>query len=438
MRFTRRAGRGWASVTAVTAVMAAGFLGGISQAGATSVAYVDGNEVWDKTLDGKHKTRLSSGEGDWREAAAADSGDIIGVRLESGKIAQLSKMQLWGENGKVLSQGPLPYKYRAWSSYAAPIGLDLSSDGYFAAYGYSGYTGVVPSASFYFGHHVVNADNKVLNVELELDGEWPSMFGRRAVVAQGSIIAIQPDGTGPFGPDYDSLVDVSGTGLELARADVSADARLMTFDLQAEEPADDRIGIVSISGVAPPVEVGASVDCFLPTVGDASDSTLSQDGRWISWTDAEGVKVAGVPTTLADPCQFSSPPVVITPTGKSPSIGGADFFVLKPPKLGVTLPAKLKAGDLASPAGVAVTVTVPGRGKVKVTGSVPKKKLKLKGSGRVTVVTGSAVAGKAGPIKVRLRIVKKYRKYKARLKGATVLLKIGQGSTSITRNVKLR
>ena len=67
-----------------------------------------------------------------------------------------------------------------------------------------------------------------------------------------------------------------------------------------------------------------------------------------------------------------------------------------------------------------------------------KKKLKLKGSGRVTVVTGSAVAGKAGPIKVRLRIVKKYRKYKGRLKGATVLLKISQGSTSITRNVKLR
>ena len=221
------------------------------------------------------------------------------------------------------------------------------------------------------------------------------MFGRRVVVADGNIIAIQPDGTSPLDNTYDPLVDVSGTGLELARSDIAANAKIMTFDLQADDPADDRIGIVSISGVAPPVEVGASVDCFLPTVGDASDSTLSQDGKWIAWTDAEGLKVAGVPTTLADPCQFSSPPVVISSTAKSPSIGGADFYVLKPPKLGVTLPGKLKAGDLASPAGVAVTVNAPGRGKIKVTGSVPKKKLKLKGSGRVTVVTGSAVAGNA-------------------------------------------
>jgi len=434
-----RAGRGWASGIALVAVLVAGSFGSTSQAGASSIAYIEGSEVWVSNLDGSKKTRLSSGEGDWTEVTAADGGRMLGVRHEAGKISQLSNMQLWDSKGEVLSQGPLPYRNRAWSSYAAPIGLDLSSDGVFLAFGYSGYTGVVPNASFYFGHHVVNADNKVLNVELDLDGEWPSMFGRRAVIADGSVISIQPEGTGPFGTDYDPLVDTAGTGLDLARSDISANAKLMTFDLLADDPGNDRIGIVSISGVTPPVAVGGSVDCYLPTVGDASDSTLSQDGKWISWADAEGVKVAGVPNSLADPCQFSSPPVVVSPTGKSPSIGGADFYVLDPPKkIDVDLPGKLKAGDLAKPAGVAVTVTAPARGKISVTGTVPKKTLKLKGSGRVTVVTGSAFAGKAGPVKVKLTIVKKYRKYKARLKGATVQLKFTQGKKTTTRNVKLR
>lgn len=434
-----RAGRGWASGIALVAVLVDGSFGSTSQAGASSIAYIEGSEVWVSNLDGSKKTRLSSGEGDWTEVTAADGGRMLGVRHEAGKISQLSNMQLWDSKGEVLSQGPLPYRNRAWSSYAAPIGLDLSSDGVFLAFGYSGYTGVVPNASFYFGHHVVNADNKVLNVELDLDGEWPSMFGRRAVIADGSVISIQPEGTGPFGTDYDPLVDTAGTGLDLARSDISANAKLMTFDLLADDPGNDRIGIVSISGVTPPVAVGGSVDCYLPTVGDASDSTLSQDGTRIAWVDEQGVKVAGVPTSLADPCQLSSPPVLISTTGRSPSIGGADPSVLSPPKkLDVTLPGKLKAGSLVSPGGVTVTVGVPVKGRVKVAGTVPKKKLGMKGGGRVTVITGSAVASAAGPVKVKLRIVKKYRKYKARLKGATVQLKFTQGKKTTTRNVKLR
>jgi hypothetical protein len=207
-----------------------------------------------------------------------------------------------------------------------PGRLDLTSDGRLLAFGFSGYTGVVPDASFFDGYHVGTSDIKILNVELELNGEWPSMYRRQAVVANGSTISIQQRASAPFGSDYDPIVETAGTGLNLNRSDISANGRLLAFEFGATSPAgDDRIGLVSISGVTPPVTVGARVDCFLPTVGDAGDVSLSQDRSRIAWKDRQGVKVAGVPKGLGDPCRLSSRPVLIAKNASSPSIGGARF-----------------------------------------------------------------------------------------------------------------
>ncbi|MBK5232445.1 MAG: hypothetical protein JJE13_05645 [Thermoleophilia bacterium] len=414
-----------------------------SPVAASSISYIDHDEVWVSTLDGKSKARLSSGEGDWRGVAASDGGKLLGIRLESGKIFQLTKTQLWDKDGQVLSKGPLPSENIGWSSYVAPLGLDLSSDGDFLAYGYSGYTGIVPNANFYRGHYVINSDTKTLITPIGQGGyEWPTMFGRRVVAASGDVAFIQTPGTGPFGTSWTGLVDVSGSGLDLVRSDVSATGKVIALELESDSQPD-RIGVVSISGVDPPVTVGATVDCFLPTVGDATEASLSQDGTRIAWRDDQGVKVAGVPTTLADPCTLTSPPVTISTTGRSPSIGGASFSSLNPPDpapsgIKVVLPPKLKVKDLASPQGLGITVKVPRKGRVRVSGTVPASRLGLKGKRLLVVVKGSGVASKAGPIKVRLRIVPRYLKYKARLKGATVLLTIRQGSRSLTRKVKLR
>ena len=338
----------------------------------------------------------------------------------------------------------MPYDNTAWSSYAAPVGFDLSNDGIFLAYGYSGYTGIVPNATFYRGHNVVNSDTRTLIDPIGQEGfEWPTMFGRRVVAAMGDITYIQAPGTGPFGTDWAGLIDVSASGLDLARSDISANGKVIALELESDiDP--DRIAIVSISGVDPPVTVGANVDCFLPTVGDAAEASLSQGGTRIAWRDNHGVKVAGVPTTLADPCALTSPPVTISPTGSSPSIGGAEFSSLNPPEptppagIKVLLPSKLKVKDLTGPRGVVITVKVASKGRVRVSGTVPASRLGLKGKRRLVVVKGSAAASKAGPVKARLRIVSRYRRYKARLKGATVLLKVSQGSKSVTRKVKLR
>ncbi len=73
------------------------------------------------------------------------------------------------------------------------------------------------------------------------------------------------------------------------------------------------------------------MDCYVPASGVAKEVSLSQDARFVSWTDAGGLKVAGAPTTAADPCVMGSAPVVISPTGNHSAIGGANIAAFLPP-----------------------------------------------------------------------------------------------------------
>lgn len=453
MRSARR--RALCRLTTLAVVALAGFLVGAGPASASSVAYIDGHEVWVSTLDGSRKERLSAGEGDWISVTAADNGRILGVRLEAGKIFQLAKIQLWESNGSVLSQGPLP-STSGWTSYVAPLGLDLTSDGVFAIYGYAGQVGIVPGATFPKGHYAILSDTKSNITPIGQSGYTnPTTFGRRVVSSQGSQVMAQvTDTSNPFAISWAPIIDVSATGLELRRTDVAATGRLAAIELAAD-PGDDKIAAVSLSGMDPPVTVGATTDCYLPTVGEATDPTLSQDGATIAWKDAQGVKVAGAPTGTTEPCALSSPPIVISPTGSYPSIGGADVAQLRPtapaptsptppsvaPRLSpltVTLPAKPTAAALAATRGLALKVRAPAAGRITVTGSVIARRLGLKGKKLIVIASGLATAKAAGTVTVRVRLKKSARKYRARLRGATLVLRISQGRLTTKKSVRLR
>ncbi len=428
---------------AVLASACLAVFGAAPAAQAGSIAYVDQNEVWVSSFDGTQKALLSAGEGDWRVVTAADNGMVLGVRLEAGKVSQLAKIQLWESDGQTISQGPLPYSTYSWSTYAAPLGLDLSADGVFLAYGYGGQIG----SGFYSGHNVVNSDTKTNNTPIGQDGyQWPTMFGQQVVAKSGSSAVFQPAGTGPFGTGFTSLIDLSGLpGLTLQRTDVAATGNLAAMDLDG---TTDKIAVVSLSGMTPVV---GAVDCFLPAAGSADNATFSQDGQFIAWQDSEGVKIAGVPTTAADPCVFSSPPVLISATGSSPSIGGSNVRTLRPTNpddgtddepaskpLIVTLPAKVTAAALTSPAGLPLKVTVPAGGKITVTASVPASRLGLKGKKAVVIATGSASPRSAGQVSFKLRLNAKGRKYRKKLRGSTLTLKITQGTKTTTKTIRLR
>jgi hypothetical protein len=199
-----------------------------------------------------------------------------------------------------------------------------------------------------------------------------------------------------------------------------------------------------------------AVDCFLPAVGRATGVSISQDATRIAWKDDQGVKVAGAPTTAADPCVFSSPPVIISATGSHPSIGGADIAgflpaptpppppatpppaAANPQSLSVKLPAKLVAADLARAKGIQFTVLVPGAGRVTCTATVPASRVGRKGSKPVVVGGCAASAAKAGALTLRLRLNAVGRRAVKRLRGARLTLKITRGTKTITRVTTLR
>ena len=170
-------------------------VGGVPLASAGSIAYIDGHEVWVSTFDGSRKERLSSGENQWQEVAAADNGRIIAARNEAGKISQLTQIQLWENNGQVISQGPLPSK-TGWTSYVAPLSLDLTSDGVFAVYGYSGQTGFYPTAQFSRGHYAILANTQTNLEPIGQTGyDWPTTFGRRVIAGNGGLVSVQASDT---------------------------------------------------------------------------------------------------------------------------------------------------------------------------------------------------------------------------------------------------
>jgi hypothetical protein len=102
------------------------------------------------------------------------------------------------------------------------------------------------------------------------------------------------------------------------------------------------------------------------------------------------------------------------------------------------VPTKGSAVALAGSKGLALTINVPAAGKVTVTGSIEAKRLGLKGRKAIVVATGSASATKAGTVSVRLKLTKQARKYRKRLKGATLVLRITHGGRTTTKRVKLR
>lgn len=162
------------------------------------------------------------------------------------------------------------------------------------------------------------------------------------------------------------------------------------------------------------------------------------------------LSVAGAPTGTTEPCALSSPPIVISPSGSYPSIGGASVAQPRPTApaptspaapaspLTVTLPAKATVAALAAPRGLALRVRAPAAGRITVTGSVIARRLGLRGTRPIVVASGVASPKAAGTVTVRVRLKKTARKYRARLRGATLVLRVSQGGRTTKKSVRLR
>ena len=429
-------------------------------AGAASIAYVDGGDVWLSSLDGTQKVRLAtpvvngSGETEkWLAVAASDNGRIVAARNVPGRNAGFSWFKVWEPNGTSTVEGPLNAP-SGWAIQVYPLGFDVTADGNHMVYGYSN-SGFCCPISFAKGTYVRPVTNSSL-APINVSGqEHPTLFGSRMIAHSGGTVNVQATSASPYGTDFTPWIDVSGSGLDLRRTDVAANGQLAALELEQWDSGSQTIGkiaVVATQGVdqAPTF----AVDCFVPASGVATEASLSMDATRIAWNDADGLKVAGTPTTSADPCALSSPPVVISSTASQGAIGGANIAAFlpasgQPPTGGApggpgaargaplaTVPRRVTVKALAGARGVPVKVKVARAGKVKISGSVPAKV--LQGSRSVVVAIGSATAKRAGTVTVRVRLTAAGRKKRSRLKGARMTLRVTQGGLSSTKRFKLR
>ena len=340
---------GQATRLAVRAVLLAAAVAAVATpaaADAASVAYVDKGEVWLASLDGARKARLAApvvnGAGDtetWQDVAQSDGGRIVAVRNKPGRISNFSWFKIWEPDGTSTVEGPLNAP-GGWIQYVYPLGFDITADGSHLVYGYSNSSGCCP-ISFARGTYVRPATNSVLNPINTSGQTHPSLFGSRVISLEDSsaptIVNVQDAGGGnPYTNTFTAWLDTSAVGLDLEGVDVAANGRLAALGFEAWNGGTQtvgKIGVLAIQGVDQPPAFPAAVDCFVPAAGIARDASLAQDAGAIAWKDDGGVKVAGSPSTAADPCVMGSAPVVLSPTAEHPSIGGADVgaFLPKPP-----------------------------------------------------------------------------------------------------------
>ncbi len=429
-------------------------LGVTGQANAASVAYIDNGEVWLSSLDGAQKVRLAapvantSGTIDkWLDVAASDSGRIVAVRNEPGKTARLSWFKVWEPDGTSTVEGQLN-ALNGWTIYVYPLSFDLTADGAHMVYGYSNSS----QNSLATGTYVRPVSNSPLD-PISISGQQhPTVFGNRVIAHSGTTIYAQDVGA-VYGSDFTPWLNAADAGLELRRTDVAANGRLVAIAGEQWSGGTltvGKIAAVSIDGVDQgPV---GPVNCFVPASGVAEDPSVSQDASSIAWNDGQGLKVAGAPVSAADPCEMTSAPVVISPSGEHAAIGGANIAAFLPPvpvtpppppptparplaAPAATLPAKVTTKALGK--GLSVKVKVPEAGKVTLTATVPAKAMGRRGK-PVKIGTGSATARGAGTVTIKLKLNSAARKRLKKLKGAKVTLRFAQNGRTTTKTVRLR
>jgi hypothetical protein len=471
-----------AALAAVAAIAGSVTLPGAAQA--ASVAYVDGGGIWVSKLDGSRKVMLADASsvpvdaGPFREVTAADSGRIVGVRRPPNHGGQYSWFQVFEPDGSSTVQNSLG-KTGSWSIYAYPTALDITADGHTLAYGHAN-SSCCPY-SFDWGTYVLSISAAAAG-PFDISGQRdPSLVGNRIVSTQdNNITYLQNVGTAPFSDDFtqwsDAFTGALASGYEMGRTDVAANGTLAAGEfVKWESGSSTRLdgGVFVYSIASPGGAPTGALGCDLPAQGIASDVSISQDAKLIAWRDDGGVKVASAPTGQVEQpdgakiCTLGSAPVVISPTGTMPSIGGADVDVLRPPPAppattgggtgsggsgtapgtettapsgasaapAFTAPARIGSAALAR--GLAVTIRVDAAGPVTLTATVPAARMGRKGK-PVIVATGRAVANAAGNVTVRLKLNSTGRKKLKRLKGARLTLTARHGGRRSTKTLLVR
>ncbi len=379
---------------ALFGLVAASALALAPAAAQADVAYVGADkEIWISSLDGAIKERLSAGEGDWLDTAQSDTGWVVGVRNTPGRIAVLSTFRVWNPQGAAVYNGPLAGEVGGLSAY--PLSLDLTNDGRGIIYGFSRYQQWYGGSSLTEGHYFLPSETVVSPVGgpyKQINKRYPTLFGGSRVVAAVDRVTAGVQDSGSIASEtFVPWLDFSGVALvdvRLRRTDVAASGRVIAFEVTDGSQNVTWIGVAPVSALGGTFGPG---DCFLPTDGNATSASLSQDGSAIAWTDSGGVKVGGIPDfSGADPCVLTRPVVIIAGGGGFPSIGAMSAAAIRAARTPAVVPPPPPPPTAAPKSGSGSASPTPPPASVK---------------GRSVSVSIPALAAKAGKCPARAMVV---------------------------------
>lgn len=421
-------------------------------AGATQISYIDQGQVWVSTLDGSQKRSISgpapvveAGESrSWTEQAQSDDGWIVGVARAAGRTGAASPTRVWNPSGTVTAQSTLGY-LNAYNTgtLAVPVQLDLAPGGQQMLYTYSSLTYGYPTSTLHVGTWVTNTSNSS-GEPFDIPGLiGSSLVGSRWVgvnhnagYPSPNIYVEAPGGSGPFSSSGNSWFLWNVPGAWAVDAAANGSAAGVIWRANGESPYV--LALFQTQGLDTPVAPTVP-SCDVTSSGPVIQSSFSQDGKYVAWQDDAGIHVAGAPVWGSSPCQFSSPPVLISATGTDPSLGPTTLATApassatdKKSKGGaasakptLAVAKTVKASAFAK--GLKITVTVKRKGNVSAVAKV----------GKATLAKKTVKAGKAGKVKLTLKAPKAVAKNLQRYKGKTVKITVKAPGGTATVKRKL-
>lgn len=431
------------------AVLAAGVLLTMpASAGATTVIYIDGGNIWTARVDGSHKQRFTTDGttatppfdasspklafvGPYSNVTADDLGQVLAARqFRDQKGESDSPFWLWADAAGKQLKPPALVKMTYCGFYpVGPMGARLHPSGKWFAFWYICEFGAPSWSSDEYVQ--VNSPGSVVQGP-EWSGMWqPSWYGWRLTssnLADGGIQADDPSAPLVIKSSFDLWIQHVGddriSRVEPARA--GGRAIVEHYDSSAAT-TEGKLTFVTFTGAPQPG--GTHDGCTIPTQGDASSPSWSADGTWVAWTDSGGVRTARIPANLATPgpCQMS--PQVISASGNQSSLTPYDWW----PAAGVTPSLPRSASSTALRRGLVITVRVTRPGRLT---------LVARDRGAI-VATGAKSLPQDGRATITLKLVGRARKNPDRLRGHSLSVRFtltaaGATAANVTRTLKVR
>ena len=252
-------------------------------AGASSVAYIDGHNLWLSSPDGSQKFQVTQGgteDASWNWPSQGPDGKTVVTHRDTfDGGSKRPVLSLYGADGKLITANVMPV-YAGATAPVYPIALDMDWKSNAVAYGYS-YCGFA-CQSLFRGYWLTFSDNQGAfpsNPQGQSDAYNPTFYGTRVVSSDsGGNIFVQPDvAEAPFTNSYQGWIG-HADGYFLSRAEVAPAGNMVAIEWSRSADGAEGIVIARHGGTVPS-DIGEAATCPSP-VSRATSRSRPTARRW--------------------------------------------------------------------------------------------------------------------------------------------------------------